>query len=224
MSLRLLVAILPSVFIIVTASIDGASAANPVRVVDGDTVAIGPTHYRLYGIDAPEAGQTCATVEGGSWKCGDAATGALEGLIGAGVPACDNRGTDDYDRVLSVCVVNGVELNSAMVSGGLAWAFRRYADEYAGIEDQARATGLGIWQSATETPWDFRERRWAVATQEAPEGCPIKGNITENGHIYHAPWSPWYSKTKVSPDKGERWFCSEREALDAGWRAPLWGR
>ncbi len=34
--------------------------------------------------------------------------------------------------------------------------------------------------------------------------------------------NPWYSRTKVSVEKGERWFCSEREALDAGWRAPRW--
>ena len=36
--------------------------------------------------------------------------------------------------------------------------------------------------------------------------------------------SPWYERTKLSSEKGERWFCTEREALDAGWRAPKWGR
>jgi hypothetical protein len=30
-----------------------------------------------------------------------------------------------------------------------------------------------------------------------------------------------YERTKISLDQGEHWFCSEREALDAGWRAPL---
>ena len=56
------------------------------------------------------------------------------------------------------------------------------------------------------------------------KGCPIKGTISKNGRIYHAPWPPWYKRTKVSLNKGERWFCSEREALDAGWRAPVWWR
>lgn len=130
---------------------------------------------------------------------------------------------DAYDRILSVCTVNGVELNAAMVSSGLAWAFRRYADDYSKQEDQARTAGLGIWQATTETPWEFRDRRWSVAVQVAPEGCPIKGNISDSGRIYHTPWSPWYSKTKVSLEKGEQWFCSERDALDAGWRAPIWG-
>ncbi|MEL6523706.1 MAG: thermonuclease family protein, partial [Pseudomonadota bacterium] len=31
-----------------------------------------------------------------------------------------------------------------------------------------------------------------------------------------------YKRTKVSEAKGERWFCDEREAVQAGWRAPHW--
>jgi len=89
-------------------------------------------------------------------------------------------------------------------------------------EREARSAAADVWQAGNERPWDYRRRRWEVAEQEAPEGCPIKGNISDNGHIYHAPWSPWYDRTKISLDKGERWFCSEREALDAGWRAPRW--
>ena len=92
----------------------------------------------------------------------------------------------------------------------------------AAVETGAQLLALDGWQADSEPPWDYRARRWQVAEQEAPEGCPIKGNISDNGRIYHAPWSPWYDRTKVSLDKGERWFCSEREALDAGWRAPRW--
>ena len=55
------------------------------------------------------------------------------------------------------------------------------------------------------------------------DGCPIKGNINRDGElIYHTPWgSQWYDRTRISTARGEQWFCSEREALDAGWRAPL---
>ena len=50
-----------------------------------------------------------------------------------------------------------------------------------------------------------------------------KGNINRDGErIYHTPWgSQWHDRTRISAAKGEQWFCSEREALDAGWRAPL---
>ena len=55
-----------------------------------------------------------------------------------------------------------------------------------------------------------------------PEHCRIKGNINmESGeHVYHTPDSPWYARTEIDTSAGERWFCTEREAQEAGWRAP----
>jgi hypothetical protein len=32
------------------------------------------------------------------------------------------------------------------------------------------------------------------------------------------PWSPWYDRVKIDEAKGKRWFCTEAEALSAGWR------
>jgi len=34
------------------------------------------------------------------------------------------------------------------------------------------------------------------------------------------PGAPTYEDTVVRTDDGERWFCTEQEAIDAGWRAP----
>ncbi|MFX3679919.1 MAG: thermonuclease family protein [Hyphomicrobiales bacterium] len=137
---------------------------------------------------------------------------------------CDNRGSDEYGRIIAVCLANGEEINAALVREGLAWAFVKFSDDYVTEELKARSNATGIWQAPTQTAWDFRAERWAVGEQEAPNGCPIKGNISGNGRIYHAPWSPWYNRTKISVEKGERWFCDEAEALAAGWRAPYWGR
>lgn len=86
----------------------------------------------------------------------------------------------------------------------------------------ARHARVGIWATAFETPWDFRSKRWAVAQQNAPDGCPIKGNISKNGErIYHTPWSHAYGRTAIDAEAGERWFCSEADAIAAGWRPPL---
>lgn len=49
--------------------------------------------------------------------------------------------------------------------------------------------------------------------------CVIKGNISANGEkIYHLPNQRFYDETGVNTSKGERWFCSEEDAIAAGWR------
>ncbi len=50
--------------------------------------------------------------------------------------------------------------------------------------------------------------------------CTIKGNVSINTgeRIYHVPGQHYYEATKISPEYGERWFCSEEEASAAGWR------
>lgn len=204
--------------------IANASAEETVAVIDGDTIDLGGVRYRLHGIDAPEAGQTCAKQGGGTWQCGKQAIKELERLTASGNVSCSNLGEDGYGRTLGVCRSGSMDMNEAMVREGLAWSFRRYADDYNAVEDEARSKQVGVWQADTQTPWDYRAERWSAAEQEAPDGCPIKGNISRNGQIYHAPWSPWYSRTKINTAKGERWFCTEGEAVKAGWRAPYWGR
>ena len=195
----------------------GAANAQPARVVDGDTLEMGLVRYRLYGIDAPEHGQIC-----GGWRCGDAATNHLAALISGQSVECKGTETDGYGRILATCHLGGVDLGKLMIEDGFAWAFVKYSLVYVAEEAVARDAGAGIWGGDYQTPWDYRAEKWEVAVQSAPSGCPIKGNISDNGKIYHAPWSPWYSKTKVSVSKGEQWFCSEDQAIASGWRAPLW--
>lgn len=49
--------------------------------------------------------------------------------------------------------------------------------------------------------------------------CRIKGNISRGGtRIYHLPGQDYYYVTRIDPRYGERWFCSEAEAVAAGWR------
>lgn len=49
--------------------------------------------------------------------------------------------------------------------------------------------------------------------------CNIKGNISVTGErIYHMPGQRYYDDTVISRIYGERYFCSEVEARQAGWR------
>ncbi len=194
------------------------AVSGPVFVIDGDTIDVGGTRIRLEGIDAPEAGQTCNRRYVGWWACGTAATAALTSMVEGKSVRCEQSGLDKYGRVLGVCFANGRDINAQMVRQGFAWAFVRYSQAYVAEEKAARAERLGIWQADTETAWDFRAKKWAGAEQKSPSGCAIKGNVTKNGRIYHMPWSPWYTQIHIEPEKGKRWFCSEAEAIAAGWR------
>ena len=60
------------------------------------------------------------------------------------------------------------------------------------------------------------------AQETSNTDCNIKGNISTAGEkIYHLPGCGSYDKTQIEEKRGERWFCSEKEAQSAGWRKAL---
>lgn len=198
-----------------------APLAGRAVAVDGDTLDVQGQRVRLEGIDAPEMGQTCGRRLVGQWKCGRAAQEALDELVAGRRVDCEQKGQDKYGRSLGICFVDGRDINAELVRRGLAWAFVQYSQTYVTQEAEARKEKAGIWQGAAETPWSFRAQKWQTAENAAPKGCAIKGNVTGNGRIYHVPWGDWYHKVKVEPEKGERWFCDEAEAVAAGWRPAI---
>lgn len=198
-----------------------ATLTGLAHAIDGDTLLVGGIRVRLEGIDAPEAEQTCTTSQGQVWPCGVQAQRILARLVAHDVVQCEERGLDKYKRLLGICRVGGHDINGELVRQGLAWAFVRYSQSYVTTEAEARVAKRGIWSGTAQPPWDYRAHRWQAAEAEpaSPQGCPIKGNVTAHGRIYHLPWSPWYGRIKMDGSKGKRWFCSEAEAMAAGWRA-----
>lgn len=217
--LSMVVAIAPIEARQTTASARGhAVLTGRADAVDGDTLIVGGVHVRLEGIDAPEHDQTCTTASGIPWPCGAEATRVMARLVSGQLVTCEERGLDKYRRILGVCRAGTVELNAEMVRQGLAWAFVRYSRSYVAHEQIARRHKIGIWSGTATPAWDYRAGQWKTAALEAPAGCPIKGNLTAHGRIYHMPWGPWYGKVKMDGNSGKRWFCSEGEAVAAGWR------
>lgn len=191
--------------------------SGPAMIQDGDTIRIGSQRIRLNGIDAPEDGQDCER-DGKSYNCGAKAEKKLRSILRDGV-ACSGSRFDDFGRLLADCQANGLDVSAEMVRSGWALAFRKYSSAYVDEEDTAQAAGIGMWAGAFTPPWEFRAEKWKG--NDAPDPtCPIKGNISKGGRIYHTPWSRSYSRTRINTAKGERWFCNEGEALAAGWRAP----
>jgi len=50
--------------------------------------------------------------------------------------------------------------------------------------------------------------------------CVVKGNISisTGKKLYHVPGMEDYEGTEIHLDEGERWFCTEADAIAAGWR------
>ncbi|WP_103332696.1 thermonuclease family protein [Pseudotabrizicola formosa] len=190
---------------------DGAA-----RVIDGDTLDLQGQRVRLFGIDAPERGQSCDRA-GQSWDCGAWSAQMLARTIANRKVTCTRQDTDRYGRMVAICTVGGTDLARAMVRDGAAQAYRRYSDRYVADGSVARAAGLGLWAGRMTTP-EAHRRAQAPAAQAAPGGCEIKGNISASGRIYHRPGQRDYAATRIDTQKGEAWFCTEAQARAAGFR------
>lgn len=193
------------------------------RVQDGDTLVVAGEKVRLLDVDAPELAQRCEDGPKRLQACGKLAAERLETKLKGRTIVCQGDERDDHDRLLARCRLNGEDLSTWLVEQGWGLAFRRYSTKLVATEEAAKAAGRGLWRTTLEPPWAFRARRWTEAGSQAPGGCAIKGNISRKGEkIYHTPWGDrFYERTRIDETKGERWFCSEKEAADAGFRAPL---
>ncbi|MCM2560537.1 thermonuclease family protein [Lutimaribacter sp. EGI FJ00015] len=200
-----------------------AGPQGSVRVVDGDTLKVGGVTVRLHGIDAPETDQFCGGDGAPPWACGSWVRNELRGWAEGRNVSCRTVDTDRYGRVVAKCYLDGQDIGQRLVRDGLAFAYRRYSLDYDLDEKGAAVNGRGLHGTGIQSPAAFRRAartaQGAANLDHAPDGCVIKGNISSDGQrIYHMPGQAWYGRTRISPAKGERWFCSESQARNAGWR------
>jgi hypothetical protein len=172
------------------------------------------------------------------YRCGARSADALSTWLAASSPTtCKFVDRDQYGRFVGNCSrADGASVQSWLVRNGHAMDWPRYSNgAFSKEQAAAKAEKLGIWQGAFQAPWEWRAAQReesnssivplmssgssAAAASENSGACNIKGNISNKGErIYHVPGQKWYSRTKISTSKGERWFCTEQEARDAGWR------
>jgi endonuclease YncB( thermonuclease family) len=197
----------------------GKTVQGRAYAVSGDTVRVAGTTVRLAGIDPPETEQRCG--QGArAWRCGAAAEAALSRLISGRNLSCSLSGKDDAGRNLGQCTVGDRDLAAELVRQGHVFADGSILARYASQEREARSAKAGLWAAGeTERPAAFRAKIWEEARRRAPDGCPIKGQVSGGSRFYVLPWSPDYERARVQKGRGERWFCSEQEAVSAGFRA-----
>lgn len=130
---------------------------GPATIIDGDTIRIGSDRIRLHGIDAPESKQVCYQNRI-AYKCGEAATLALERLTAESSVRCNGISRDRYDRLIATCDVDGKDIGGWMVEQGYAIAYRKYSSEYEEQEARASESGRGLWSGQFQPPEDWRRR------------------------------------------------------------------
>lgn len=206
-----------------------APIAGVASVIDGDTIQIRGHLIRFSGIDAPESQQYCHDAKGFEYACGRRSAEALDGFLSSSKPVqCTFVSWDRVGRYVGRCArADGSDVAGWQVENGQALDWPRYSHgAYAGLQAYAQAAKLGLWAGTFQKPWDWRAQHTATKQQtSAPvfalgnSGCNIKGNISADGErIYHLPGQKFYTVTKISKARGEKWFCSEAEARAAGWR------
>jgi len=200
------------------------------RVIDGDTIELetGET-VRYIGIDTPETVHPDKPVQ-----CfgKEASTKNTELVAGKRVRLeKDVSETDRYGRLLRYVYVGDTFINDYLVRQGYANASSyppdvKYQDQFRQAEQEARVAKRGLWGSCSaNTGTSSFSSQPAATVAPAPttepetSQCTIKGNISSSDEkIYHVPGCGSYNKTVIDTSAGEKYFCSEAEAVAAGWR------
>ena len=193
-----------------------AEFVGRVTVVDGDTLNIGDMRVRIYGINAPELDETCQHYWE-EWDCGQWARDLVRVRFEGEIAGCVPIETDHYGRVVATCTVAGRDMGREIVLAGAARAYRHFTTTYA-LDEKAAVIGkVGIWGRADASLPSVMESRVSQSADHDP-ACRIKGNISENGRIFHLPGDQSYHVTQIDPAVGEKWFCTIGDAQSAGWQ------
>lgn len=204
----------------------GLTRALVVGVVDGDTIDVlidGQEHrVRYIGVDTPET-VAPSRPEG----CfGREASARNRELVEGKTVALerDVSETDRYGRLLRYVWLDSRMVNATLVEEGYATAGTyppdvAYAETFASLQASAREAQRGLWGPACASPPPSPPAAGACEYSDSDKPV-IKGNIsyTTGEKIYHVPGGYYYDDTVINESAGERWFCTEAEAVAAGWR------
>ena len=209
-----------------------------VSVTDGDTLKVSLNGtvetIRVIGIDTPETVHPTKPVECFGIEASNKAKELLAGKTVTVVTDPSQGTRDKYDRYLAYIILeDGSDFGEVMLRGGYAYEYTydipyQNQSAYKKAEDTARTGETGLWadgacglrnvgeietQPAATTPV-------APAPSTTEANCNIKGNISYSTgeKIYHVPGQENYNDTVIDTSKGESWFCTESEAVQAGWR------
>lgn len=214
-----------------------------VKSIDGDTISVmfegKKENVRMLLIDTPETSHPKLGVQPFGPEAKSYTKELVEQAKKLELEFDIGPNRDKYSRLLAYVYADGKMVQESLLEQGLARVAyiyppnTRYVDKFDDLQRISRNKAIGIWSVenyAQEDGFHPEEHDKALGSnsttasklptekpQKQKQGCDIKGNINSKGEkIYHTPDSPYYERTKQ-----EQWFCSEKEAVQAGFRAPL---
>lgn len=175
-------------------------AYRVMRVIDGDTFETTEKQLiRFSSANAPELDQ-CG---------GPEAKTALEKLVLDKPIYIKVQYRDPFYRLISLVYSDTTFINEEMVAQGHAYYAKTGKDDVNSIQkaaEKAREEKIGIYDSICTQ----------LVNTKNPT-CTIKGNVN-SGKIYYTENCFQYQNAIVELYKGDQWFCSEKAALQAGFR------
>ena len=125
------------------------------RVIDGDEIELAGKRVRLYGIDAPELGQTC-WYRNKEFPCGHSARRNLWLNVKDQRLTCREKSVVD-GVVVALCFdAKGRDVGGGLVRSGWALAVPKQVEVYIKAEAEAKRQKLGLWTFNFTKPWDWR--------------------------------------------------------------------
>ena len=169
------------------------------RIIDGDTfVLTNKQEIRLMSVNAPEVG-----------LCGsDQATAKLTELISGKKIRLEGEINDHYGRFLALVYIDNILVNEQMILSG--WA--RFTSTASSKSETLKAAFQKIKDQKIGVFSDFC---FQITNPKNPK-CNIKGNVKDGKKTYFFPGCGNYSNVALELDQGDQWFCSEKEAVTAG--------
>lgn len=191
------------------------TASAALRVIDGDTIEVEGRVVQLFGIDAPELGQTCRRDDSLD-RCGLHAAFALRKLLLASETPISCL---VQPNGAEVCHLGNEDVSVVLLHQGYATALPGAFVDYQDAQAGAKNAGLGIWGGEFVPPKDWRAgKRLPVEAGEEAETCPIKAVMGADGsRYYYVPTEEAYESITLHPERGDRRFCSDDEARADGW-------
>jgi len=175
-----------------------------LEVLDGDTLLLdGKVRLRLRQIDAPEL-ENCY---------GQQSKDFLESQVKGKKVIIKEKILDQRGRAMALVYLGKDLINLKIVEAG----FGRYHSDKTSETKKLKTAGLNAKENQLGI---YSPECYQQEINLEDEKCIIKGNIDINNQSlkrYYFPGCAQYDFVIVEKDKGEQWFCTEKEAQKAGY-------